>query len=715
MQRPAPLLSPDWYRIAHMRPRLRSGVRVSRQTVRGEAWYVLSDPVSGRHHRFNDIAYGLIGACNGGASIDEIWSARVTAQGDDAASQAEAIRVFAQAFAANLFVGDIAPDALAIVRAQQRSQGLRRRAQLNPLALRVPLWDPDRFLDAHVGKVAWLFSLSARVVVGLLIALGALLLLLHADAVTGFAQRELGSGRMLLTLWLVYPVLKGLHEMAHAFACKVHGGEVHEVGITLLMLTPVPYVDASASAAFADKRRRIDVAAAGIVVEALLASLALMLWLLLEPGLLQHIAFAVVFVGALSTLLVNGNPLLRFDGYYVLCDAAELPNLAARSKRYWAYLAQRYGLRIAAAPHPGSARGERPWLLAYAPLAWLLRVVLLTLLAVLAAQWHAGLGLAVLALGLWACLLKPAWAMLRWVVAAPELRGGERPRAVFAALAGAALVAGLAWGLPLPQRTYAPGVVWLPDDAIARLASDGFVEQFYVQDGKRVEAGTPIARLSNEPLQLELAQLRLAIERQQVERALQFAVDARRAADADDELRRLTAEHERLAQRVEALTVKAGLAGRVVIDSERVRIGQYLPQGEVIAQVLPAGAPMVRALVRNEDIALVRERPGLIEVQLAHADGVRHALLDNVVPQASTQLPTRSLGEAAGGSIALDASDPSGRTAREPHFQFDVKLQGNGDARIGARALVTFRHGEASAAELVGRFLRQSFLRHFNQ
>jgi putative peptide zinc metalloprotease protein len=714
MNLPAPLLSPDWYRIAHMRPRLRSGVRVSRQTVRGEAWYVLSDPISGRHHRFNDIAYGLIGSCDGSASIDEIWSARVTAQGDDAPAQAEAIRVFAQAFAANLFVGDIAPDALAIVRAQQRAEGLRRRAQLNPLALRVPLWDPDQFLDAHLHQVAWLFSFAARVVVGLVIALGALLLLLNAEAVAAFAQRELGSGRMLLTLWLAYPVLKGLHEMAHAFACKFHGGEVHEVGITLLMLTPVPYVDASASVAFADKRRRVDVAAAGIVVEALLASLALALWLVLEPGVLKDIAFAVVFVGALSTLLVNGNPLMRFDGYYILCDAAELPNLAARSNRYWAYLAKRYGLRLGAAQFPGRARGERPWLMAYAPLAWSFRVALLALLAVFAAQWHAGLGIAVLLLGLWACLLKPAWTVLRWVAAAPELRG-LRPRAAAGALAAFAAVASLAWGLPLPQRSHAPGVVWLPDDAIARLASDGFVEEFFVQDGQRVEAGTPIARLSNEPLQLELVQVNTQLERQQVERALQFEVDARRAADADDELRRLAAERERLTQRVAALTVKAALAGRIVVDTERVRIGQYLPQGEVIAQVLPEGAPMVRALVRNEDIALVRERPGRIEVQLAHAGDARSATLGQAVPRASTQLPTRALGEAAGGSIALDASDPSGRTAREPHFQVDLKLQGAGEARIGARALVTFRHGEASAAELVGRFLRQSFLRYFEK
>jgi putative peptide zinc metalloprotease protein len=695
-----PLLSPDWYRVAHMRPRLRTGVRVSRQTVRGETWYVLSDPISGRHHRFNDIAYGLIGSCDGSASIDEIWSARVTAHGDDAPSQAEAICVIAQAFAGNLFVGDIAPDALAIVKAQQREQGRRRRAHLNPLSLRVPLWDPDRFLSEHVRSVAWLFSFGARLGIGLVIALGALLLLVNAGAVGEFAHRELGSGRMLLTMWLAYPVLKALHEMAHAFAVKVHGGEVHEVGITLLMLTPVPYVDASASVAFADKRKRIGV--------------AMGLWLVLEPGVLKDLAFAVVFVGALSTLVVNGNPLMRFDGYYVLCDAVELPNLALRSSRYWQYLVKRYALGLGHVRYAGRAPGERPWLIAYAPLAWLFRAAMLALLAVLAAQWHAGLGIGVLLLGLWAFGLQPAWVALRWVTGSPELRG-LRPRAAFATLAAFALVGALTFGLPLPQRTHAPGVVWLPDDAMARLASDGFVEEFFVVDGQTVAAGTPIARLANEPLQVELGRVQAQLERQQVERAMQFDVDARRAADADDELRRLATERARLAQRVADLTVRAGVAGRVVIDTDRVRVGQYLPQGEVIAQVLPAGAPMVRALVRNEDITLVRDRPGAISVQLADAADARLATLDGAVPQASAKLPTRSLGEASGGSIALDTSDPSGRTAREPHFQLDLKLQGAADARVGARALVTFRHGEASAAELVGRFLRQSFLRYFEK
>ena len=710
-----PLLSPEWYRLAHMRPRLRGGVRVSRQSVRGETWYVLSDPVTGRHHRFNDMAYALVGSCNGQATLDEVWSARVAAEGDDAPSQAETIRIFAQAFAANLFVGDVAPDAAALVRANTRVEGKRWRASINPLAFRVPLWAPDRFLSEQVHRVAWLFSRRARLGIGVILLLGALLLAVNFGAVSDFALRELGTGRMLLLMWLVYPLMKGLHELAHAFAVKVHGGDVHEVGVTLMMLTPLPYVDASASVGFAEKEQRIEVAAAGIVVEALLASFACVLWLLLEPGWLKDASFAVVFIGALSTLAVNGNPLLRFDGYHVLCDAAELPNLALRSTQYWQHQLKRRLLGAGNVRFGGRAKGERPWLIAYAPLSWAYRSALLVLVAVLAAKWSGALGLCVLALAAWTALLKPAWASLRWVAQSPELRG-RRPRAVLALLLISGVLGGLGVGVPLPQRTHAPGIVWLPDDALVRLATDGFVEQFAVQDGEVIEAGTAIAELSNEPLLVDLVRVEALIERAQVEHALRFEFDAQRAMAAEDELVRLGAERERLRERVAGLTVRAAIGGRVVIDPRRIVAGQYVAQGELIAQVLADDAPLVRTLVRNEDIALVRERPGVISVELAHADGgTLHALLDSAVPKATASLPTPALGDAAGGSITLDTSDPSGRTAREPFFQLDLKLDAGIRAHVGARALVTFAHGDASAAELIGRFLRQSFLRYFER
>ncbi len=709
-----PLLSPDWYRLAHLKPRLRAGVGVSRHQLRGETWFMLTDPVSGRHHRFNDLAYALIGACDGQTTIDAIWSARVTTQGDTAPTQADTIRVFAQAFAANLFAGDVTPDVAAIARTHSRTRGQQQRSRLNPLSFRVPLWDPDRFLAAHHHRLAGLFSRHAAWAIGALLLLGTVLLAVHADEVARHAHHELGSGRMLLLMWLVYPVMKTLHEFAHAFAVKHHGGEVHEMGITLMMLTPVPYMDASASIAFTSKHRRMLVAGAGILVEAALASLALPLMLLAEPGLLKDLAFAIVFIGALSTLVINGNPLLRFDGYHVLCDAAELPNLAARSGRWWQTLFKRQVLRLQHLRFGTLSRGELPWLWCYAPLSAVYRLLISAALVLVAARWHASAGLALLALLTWQMAVLPTWAAWRWLRQSPELRGRRHRATATASVMAAALLAAVLL-VPLPHRTHAPGLVWLPDDALARTSSDGFVTAFFVSDGQAVSVGMPLVQLANETLELELANTDAELTRKRVERALQFEASARRTADADEALTRLQATRERLWQRVQGLTIRAAIDGRVAIDPSRVRLGQMLAQGEVVAQVLPPGQPLVRALVHNQDIALLRENPGAIQVQLPHHGHAQVAQLAAQTPRASTALPTRALGESAGGAIALDPADRSGRTAREPLFQLDLRLPEASLAPIGARVLVTFSHGQASAAELALRFVRQSFLRHFER
>lgn len=711
----ASLLSPHWYRVAYLKPRPRTGVRISRQQVRGQTWYVLTDPVSGRHHRFNGLAYALIAGCDGTLTIDDIWAQRVDADGDDAPTQAQAIEVFSQAFAANLLGGDVAPDAGAVMHAQGKRQAQRRRAALNPLSFKLPLWNPDRFLDAHLHRVRGCFGKTARWTVLALLALGALLFGWNVADVSGHAATQLGHGRLLILLWIAYPLVKALHELSHAFAVKAYGGEVHEMGVTMLMLTPVPYVDASASIAFDDERRRAVVAAAGIVAELLLATLALALWLLLEPGLARDAALAVVFIGGASTLLINGNPLLRFDGYHVLCDLFELPNLAQRSQRHWQALAKRITLGRASDAAENVRGGERAWLLAYAPASWLYRVLLTLTLALAVAGWNAWLGLALLALSAWWMLAGPLLAALRWLFASAEVHG-RRVRAYALGSTALAALALLVVAVPLPHRTLAPAVVWLPNEALVRPGSDGFVEQLLVHDGQLVQAGTPLLRLSNEPLRLSLARVQAEIDQQQVEQGAAVDTDALRAGIAADRIAALGAERERLAARVEALEVRAAASGRVAIDARRLVAGQYLTQGQVAAHVLPPGAPLVRALVANADIAQVRDKPGSIDVELAHGGaGALAAQWLRSVPRASTELITPALGEHAGGPIALDPADRDGRTALEPRFEVELRLPDGVTAHVGARAWVRFGHGDATLAEIGAQFLRRSFLRHFKQ
>jgi hypothetical protein len=137
--------------------------------------------------------------------------------------------------------------------------------------------------------------------------------------------------------------------------------------------------------------------------------------------------------------------------------------------------------------------------------------------------------------------------------------------------------------------------------------------------------------------------------------------------------------------------------------------------------VLPDGPPLVRALVHNQDITLVRERLAQIHVDLPQPGAALPATLLHGAPRASTALPSRALGEAAGGTVPLDPADSSGRTAREPLFPLDLQLQvpaaaaAAAAAPMGARVLVTFSHGPSSAAEMAWRLMRQTFLRHFER
>lgn len=335
------LYSHEWYRVANLKLRLRPGMSVSRQVVRGLVWHVLTDPYTGRQHRFNESAWRLLAAMDGERTLDQIWRDQLARHGDDAATQPEALRVVTHAYAGQLLIGQVQGDARALVKAQRRGQRQRTRAAANPLAFRLPLWNPDAALSAWAPRLGWLLGRTALRIGWALAALGLVLLLWHGDAIAREAATHTGSMRLLLAMWLVWPLMKGLHELGHALLIKHLGGEVNEIGVTLMMLTPLPYVDATASSAFADKRDRAAVAAAGILVEAVLATLALLGWLALEPGLLREICLATVLVGGISTLLVNGNPLMRYDGYHVAVDLLELPNLAPRSVRWWNLLLQR--------------------------------------------------------------------------------------------------------------------------------------------------------------------------------------------------------------------------------------------------------------------------------------------------------------------------------------------------------------------------------------
>src|SRR5262249_38846026 len=244
-------------------------------------------------------------------------------------------------------------------RGEREERARHFRSFANPMAIRIPLLDPDRLLNRCRGLLRLIWSGWGALVWVAVVLPAFVLIWPHWPELThNFSDRVLAVDN-LVTLYLVFPVIKALHEMGHASATKAGGGEVHDLGIIFLVLLPVPYVDASAASVFRSKYRRAVVGAAGMGVELFVAAIAFYLWLLIEPGLLRATLFNVMMIASVSTVLFNGNPLLRYDAYYILVDLIEIPNLAARSARYWRYLIERYILGVHEAEAPDASLAEK--------------------------------------------------------------------------------------------------------------------------------------------------------------------------------------------------------------------------------------------------------------------------------------------------------------------------------------------------------------------
>jgi len=712
----AAFLSPLWYRLAPLRPRLKAQARVRRQRFRGEVWYVVQDPASGRFNRFSPQTWQLLGLMDGRRSMDEVWQAALEQLGDDTPGQEEVIRLLSQLHAADLLHCEANPDSAELFERFARHERQRRSSKWkSPFAIRIPLWDPDRFLGRtlHVARplFGWFGALVYCAAMGFGIAAAAL----HWPELTeNLADRVLATHNLLL-LWLCFPVIKLAHELGHGYATKLGGGEVHEMGLMLLVFTPVPYVEASAANGFRSKWRRALVGAAGMLVETFIAAAAMLVWVAAEPGLVRALAFNIMLIAGVSTVVFNANPLLRFDGYYILSDLIEIPNLAQRANRYWRYLAERYLFRFHDAEKPQLAPGELGWLAFYAPAALVYRtMVLVAIVFFIAAEWFF-IGVALAIWGVVSMFVLPAGKFLAYLGSLPR-RGRARKRAFIACGAVAAALVLIAAAVPVPSRVVTEGVVWLPEEAHVRAGADGFVRTVIASPGKEVRPGERLVE-SHDPL--IVAQLAVAGARVD---ELEARLDQQRFAErvqaeiTRQELASELAVRERLLERAARLTARSAVSGAFVLARADDLPGRFVRQGELLGYVTQEGRRIVRAVVSQDDIDLVRSRLVRADVRLAERiDQVYPAALVREVPAARDELPSSALSSQGGGALAADPRDPRGARSMASTFQFDLELPREArGAAYGGRAYVRFVLEPEPLAMQGYRRLRQAFLSRFN-
>ncbi len=689
------LFSQHWYRVANVKLAMRSHVRVSQHSYRGNTWYILRDETSGRHHRFNQAAYDFIKLINGKRTVNEIWESMQEEYGDDAPTQEEVIQLLGQLHYSDNLLAELAPDVQELINRRARE---RRRLFIsrigNPMAIRIPLLDPDRFLTRWMPLVNPLFTKTVAFIFLVVLVIAFMQMAKNWELLSNHAIETALSPYNLMIMVFVYPFIKGIHELGHGFAVKKWGGEVHEMGIMLLVLMPVPYVDATASSSFRSKYKRMMVGAVGIIVELVLAAVALLLWLNVQQGIVSDVLFNVMLIGGVSTLFFNGNPLLRFDGYYVLLDMIEIPGLGNRANNYYKYVVQKYLFNIRGIKSPVTAQGEPAWFAIYGLAAFVYRIFILMVIAIFIAGKYFFVGIA---LALWAIFMQivlPIFKFLRYLINSPTL-SQNRQRALAMSFGSIAMVLLMLFLIPVPLNTMAEGVVWMPERSYVRAGSNGFIDKVLVKDGEYVSKDTALI-VTSDPL-ME-ARLKLMISKKAELQARYDSLVQDDIVESEitlEEINVLNGNIERLQEQISEMTITSPTDG-VFINPESADLeGLFLKQGDPIAYVIDFNDVSVRVVVPQNSIGLVRKRTQEVEIRLSGKVSNRLGSdVEREIPAATYRLPSKALSQEGGGKIKTDPFDEDGVKTKDQYFQFEIALpESVKDIHIGQRVYVRFSHG----------------------
>ncbi len=713
--------SQNWHQVSHLKPSLRSSARLHRHQYRGKVWYVLQDKASGQFQRFSPEVYQIIALMAddrtlADRTLDDIWQQACEQLGDEMPSQDELISVVSSLFRANALIMDAMPDIEGLKHQHQttkRNQWLQRVK--SPLGIRIPLIDPENFLKATAPFARLLFSVWGALFWLLVVAFGGMQAVLHWPALTDNLGDQLLTLENALLIVLVYPVVKTIHELGHAWAVKRWGGEVHEIGVMLLVFFPVPYVDASAATAFASKYQRMVVGAAGILVEVFIAAVAMVVWSLAEPGLVRAVAWNTMLIAGISTVLFNGNPLLRFDAYYVLADFLEIPNLGSRSNKYLGYLCKRYLFRLEHLPSPAEGLREKLWLVFYSVASFVYRIVVMLAIALFVASSYFFIGVLLALWAVYAGVIGPALKVMVLPFTAPDLMAIQK-RVLLTAGAGVLAVVALLAIVPSPYSTYSQGVLWMPENSQIRARQNGFVEKVLSRSGEKVSATLPLIQLQDQGLRAELELAEARMDEAQSRYRASFS-DPARAEIRKEVLRYRQQEVDKAKEQVSQLTLLSPGTGTLVLPEGENLKGRFVRRGQMLGYVVDYSRLPVMAMIAEDDIDDVTQRAEHIEVRLAsRPDTTYTATIERIYPASTRQLPSEVLTVEGGGPIARDpsASESGQLQAYQHYFHVQLSVPDLPRERLNERVHVLFHHSDEPLIQRFYRSIRRVFLRQLD-
>ncbi len=693
--------------------KLRAGAQISRQHYRGERWYVVRDPAGNQFHRLSDPAYRFVALLDGSRTVEQAWDLCGGQLEDDAPTQPEVIQILSHLYSANLIDADITPDATILLR--RHKQQSKRKIQgrlMNMLFPRIPMWDPDRFLRLWMPVCRMAFSRFGAMI-WLAVVFAAIFLVAPKWNEPGHSLKDAAHNSIdvrnnpinLILLYTVFVGVKLLHELGHAFGCRRFGGECHELGVMFLVFIPTPYVDASTAWAFPNKWHRIFVGAGGMIVELFVASIAAFIWVSVGDihSVVSQLAFNAMLIASVTTIVFNANPLLRYDGYYILSDFLEIPNLRQKSSEYTLGLIKRYVFRIKLTqPLPPAL--QRFWLFTYSIASSIYRAFVGFVILLIVAYELPVIGPLMAISGIATWFLVPCYKVVKYVGTDPELHR-KRPRAVAFALGVAAAAVVVIGVIKFPVNIDAEGVLSV-SPAYAQqkyIEQPGFVREIgknvdgsRLKDGDWVKAGQVLMVLENEPLTTELKVQNAKIEQITLERNASTAISANERHSKEAELVVLTEQRDLMQRKVEKLTIRAPIDGQLIAPNMEYTTGRYFqPSKHELLRVVDTRRQFVEAALPQDDYQLLDQQLNWIQdhTEVRMVGDIPHKLkaMSAFLTPAQSKPISQALTPMGGGQSVLNPSDRNEGTLATPEFRARVVTDDLGEFVTGQRAYVRFK------------------------
>ena len=675
--------SESWHRVANLRISLLPTVTIKKQFFRGEEWYVLNNPFNNQFFRLRPEAYNFIARLGPKKTVEHVWNECLERFPEIAPGQEDVIQLLTQLYNANLLYFHSRPDTSQIFdRYKKRKQKEIQSKFMSVLFMRLPLFDPDVFLKRF--QPLWQLIVSpfgAMIWISVIIYAVKILLDNRYEAYNQM-QGILAPGNIAL-LYGALIIIKSLHEIAHSVVCRRFGGEVHILGVMLLVFTPLPYMDAISSWTFRNRWHRVLVGSAGILMELFIAALAVIAWANTGQGVLHSLFYNIMFIASVSTLLFNANPLLRFDGYYILSDLLDIPNLHTQSKEYINYLIEKYAFGMKDVVNASKSLNESIILLLFGVLSFCYRLLIFAGIILFVADKFLILGIIMALIGIISWAFIPIFKFLSYLISSPKLRR-KRLRVLTVSGITIIVIISLIAFIPFSDSVQAPGIV--EAEHLQKIYNDneGYIEHIMISSGSFVRPGDILLKLKNKKIEFDIS-----IAEIQRKESLIMIKQARNVRIVDlkplvKRLEKIDKDIEDLKQRKKSLLIKSKYKGIWQPSQDAKFLGKWINRGDFLGEVIDPTLFIFSAAVAQDEAArLFQGKVQRVSVKLkGEAQYEIPVKKYQVIPFEQSKLPSVAIGWYGGGQIATSMTDNSGLMTQEPFFLIIAKLSNINTAKL---------------------------------